>query len=85
MPTMTVQLSNAGAADRSFVKTISGPHLTRFADAYREIYGGGLTDEEIFDRWVSDFFAETTSRVLRQEKRAAATTAEVAVTPITIG
>jgi hypothetical protein len=90
MATMTIQIVASGNTIGR-TKTVSGPHLIRFLDAYKALLGqvsdgnGGLrdmTDDECVLAWADGLLAGTKANVLRQEQTAAASTATQAVTEI---
>lgn len=91
MPTLTIALSNAGAANRSRAVTVSAAHLTRMINAYRAILGqvpdgaGGMrdrTDAEVYDAWADGLFNGTRANVRSHERVAAAQAAENGVAEI---
>jgi hypothetical protein len=93
MATMTIQIVASGnTVGRT--KTVSGPHLIRFLDAYKALLGQvvdsqgppvtyrDMTDDECVLAWADGLLAGTKANVLRQEQTAAASTATQAVTEI---
>jgi len=91
--TLTIQLSGAGALNRTATRTITNAHLTRLVAAYapackaQNLVGvppvpTDCTNAQIFDYWAGGIFQGTINNVLNAEQGAAATTAAGAVTPI---
>ena len=94
MATMTIQIVASGNTIGR-TKTVSGPHLIRFLDAYKALLGQvpvdpqepngakrDLTDDECVLAWADGLLAGTKSNVLRQEQTVAASAASVGVTEI---
>ena len=93
MATITIQIVASGnTVGRT--KTVSGPHLIRFLDAYKALLGQvvdsqgppvtyrDMTDDECVLAWADGLLAGTKANVLRQEQTEAASTATQAVTEI---
>ncbi len=93
MATITIQIVASGnTVGRT--KTVSGPHLIRFLNAYKALLGQvvdsqgppvtyrDMTDDECVLAWADGVLAGTKANVLRQEQAVAASAASVAVTEI---
>lgn len=90
MGTMTITI-DTGANTYTHSRTVSGPHLVRFADAYRALLGpvddgnGGereMTDTELMKAYADGFFNGTQANVKRQEQTAVKQTASDGVSDI---
>jgi hypothetical protein len=93
MATITIQIVASGnTVGRT--KTVSGPHLIRFLDAYKALLGQvvdsqgppvtyrDMTDDECVLAWADGLLAGTKANVLRQEQTEAASAASEAVEEI---
>ena len=90
MGTMTITI-NTGPKTFTHSRTVSGPHLKRFADAYRGLLGQvddgndgkrDMTDDELMAAFADGFFNGTKANVKRQEEIIASKTAKDGVDEI---
>jgi hypothetical protein len=74
MPTATITVDAGGAGTMTRVRTVTGPHLTRFIAAVRKAYNvpQGFTDIQALEMWADFIFDEARSTVRGQEQATAA-------------
>jgi hypothetical protein len=82
MATVSISVTATGLT-KTVTKTVSGPDLVRFLNAYRFKYqvdgGAALTDEQVIDAWTAEIFAEG-KRYTREYERQQQAPAEIAFT-----
>ena len=85
MGTMTITI-DTGSDTFAHSRTVSGPHLQRFADAYRGILGQiddvDMTDTEVMEAYANGIFDGTKANVKRQEQLGVSKTATDGVSDI---
>jgi hypothetical protein len=80
MATLTITAS--GLAARS--KIISASDVTRFLDAYRSVYGQGLSNQEVFDAFADGVFGGIIAFIRSTEENTVVTAAKAGVADISL-
>ena len=82
MATVSISVTATGLT-KTVTKTVSGPDLVRFLNAYRAKYQPlgevALTDEQVIDAWTAEIFAEG-KRYTREFERQLQTPVDIAFT-----
>jgi hypothetical protein len=77
-----IRQSYGAQPNRGRKATMNDAAMLKVFDAYRQLYGAGLTDDEVTDKMFDELLTNITKIGDREAKLAAAKTASEAVAPI---